>query len=125
MTVTASMAELPSPSDSDPRTSTLLDSALRLDPMVSLRPEPFGALAYHFGTRRLSFLRSPDIVAVVNELDSSASVSDALTRCGINEQRWPSFASAIATLIGSGMLQPALVGDEPAAGRTPQKEPMA
>ena len=24
---------------------------------MSLRPEPFGALAYHFGTRRLTFLK--------------------------------------------------------------------
>ena len=32
--------------------------ALHLDPEVSLRTEPFGALAYHYGTRRLTFLRS-------------------------------------------------------------------
>jgi mycofactocin biosynthetic radical S-adenosylmethionine protein MftC len=31
--------------------------AARLDPEVELRPERFGALAYHFGTRRLSFVR--------------------------------------------------------------------
>jgi [mycofactocin precursor peptide]-tyrosine decarboxylase / 3-amino-5-[(4-hydroxyphenyl)methyl]-4,4-dimethylpyrrolidin-2-one synthase len=29
----------------------------KLDPEVELRPERFGALAYHFGTRRLSFVR--------------------------------------------------------------------
>ena len=32
--------------------------ALQLDPEVALRHEPFGALAYHYGTRRLTFLRS-------------------------------------------------------------------
>ncbi|MGZ4705982.1 MAG: mycofactocin biosynthesis chaperone MftB, partial [Acidimicrobiales bacterium] len=26
----------------------------RLDPRVALRPEPFGALAYHYGNRRLT-----------------------------------------------------------------------
>src|ERR1700755_1394977 len=31
--------------------------AARMDPEVELRPERFGALAYHFGTRRLSFVR--------------------------------------------------------------------
>jgi mycofactocin radical SAM maturase len=35
-----------------------LRRAARLDPEVELRPERFGALAYHFGTRRLSFVRS-------------------------------------------------------------------
>ena len=37
----------------------MLDEPWRLDDAVSLRPEPFGALAYHFGTRRLSFLKVP------------------------------------------------------------------
>jgi len=36
-----------------------LDAAWRLHPQVALRPEPFGALLYHFGTRRLSFLQRP------------------------------------------------------------------
>src|SRR4029077_5500984 len=31
-----------------------LDAAWRLHPQVSVRPERFGALLYHFGTRRLS-----------------------------------------------------------------------
>jgi putative mycofactocin binding protein MftB len=34
-----------------------------LAPPVALRPEPFGALAYHFGNRRLVFLRRPELVA--------------------------------------------------------------
>jgi mycofactocin biosynthetic radical S-adenosylmethionine protein MftC len=42
------------------RTAAISDEikrAARLDPEVELRPERFGALAYHFGTRRLSFVR--------------------------------------------------------------------
>ncbi len=35
---------------------------------VALRPEPFGALVYHFGNRRLSFLKSKALVAVVETL---------------------------------------------------------
>ena len=43
----------------------MLDRRLALDPQVALRPEPFGALAYHYGNRRLVFLKHPDVVSVV------------------------------------------------------------
>ena len=46
--------------------SDLLDEAWRLDPSVALRPERFGALAYHFGTRKLSFLKTPELVYIVH-----------------------------------------------------------
>ncbi len=36
-----------------------LDAPLELHPQVALRPEPFGALAYHYGNRRLIFLKHP------------------------------------------------------------------
>jgi mycofactocin radical SAM maturase len=39
-------------------TTAELKQAAGLDPDVALRPERFGALAYDFGTRRLSFVRS-------------------------------------------------------------------
>jgi mycofactocin biosynthesis protein MftB len=77
---------------------SLLDTPLQLDPHVSLRPEPFGALAYHYGTRRLVFLKDRDVLAVANALDSSPSLSAALQACGIPESRWPSFAKAFAAL---------------------------
>lgn len=81
-----------------------LDASVDLDPQVSLRPEPFGALAYHFGNRRLSFLRSPDIVAVVSAVGDHATVADALGACGIAPTRWPSFQKALATLVASEVL---------------------
>jgi putative mycofactocin binding protein MftB len=81
-----------------------LEAAYALDPMVSLRPEPFGALAYHFGNRRLSFLRSPDIVAVVRSLDGSPSLRAALEANHIDERRWPSFSTALTTLESSDMI---------------------
>ena len=82
-----------------------LAAPFELDPQVALRPEPFGALAYHFGTRRLSFLRSPDIVAVVQALGSEASVEAALDACDIAPARRPSFESALGTLEASGMIR--------------------
>ena len=39
-----------------------LDGAWQLHPQVSVRPERFGALLYHFGTRRLSFLKNPTLL---------------------------------------------------------------
>jgi putative mycofactocin binding protein MftB len=81
-----------------------LNAAYALDPQVSLRPEPFGALAYHFGNRRLSFLRSPDIVAVVRTLDGAVTLSEALVANGIDRRRWPSFDTALSTLESSDMI---------------------
>jgi putative mycofactocin binding protein MftB len=46
------------------------DRGWRLHHQVAVRPEPFGALLYHFGTRKLSFLKNTTIVEVVNSLDA-------------------------------------------------------
>lgn len=81
-----------------------LDSVLALAAGVSLRPERFGALAYSFDTRRLSFLKHPDLVAVVKDLDGSRSVRQVLSGVGVDERRWPAFLSAMATLEASAML---------------------
>lgn len=77
---------------------SLLDTPLQLDPQVALRPEPFGALAYHYGTRRLVFMKDHDVVAVANALDAHPSLSATLEACGIARSRWPSFAKAFAAL---------------------------
>jgi putative mycofactocin binding protein MftB len=83
---------------------SLLDSHLELDSQVALRPEPFGALAYHYGNRKLIFLKHPDIVRVVRELDGVTCLADVLRRCEIDERRWPSFESALGSLTESEML---------------------
>jgi putative mycofactocin binding protein MftB len=83
----------------------LMSRRLELDPMVAIRPEPFGALAYHYGNRRLVFLKHPDVVRVVESLGVHASVSDALDACGIAASRRPSFATAIESLIASELLR--------------------
>ena len=75
-----------------------LESELRLHPQVALRPEPFGALAYHYGNRRLVFLKHPDVVSVVRELESHGSVCETLAACGVAEPRWPSFVKALDSL---------------------------
>ena len=53
----------------DPRDEIMtgmLSQRWRLSPSVALRPEPFGALAYHFGTRKLTFLNRPELVELVS-----------------------------------------------------------
>ncbi len=63
----------------------MLDEAWTLSPSVALRPEPFGALAYHFGNRKLTFLKRPELVAVVRGLAEQPDVRSALTAAGVPE----------------------------------------
>ena len=56
----------------------MLHERWALSGSVALRPEPFGALAYDFASRRLSFLKSPRLVRVVESLRDSQDVAAAL-----------------------------------------------
>ena len=49
-----------------------------MSPQVSLRAEEFGALAYHHENRRLVFLKSPELVALVERLADFDTGADAL-----------------------------------------------
>ena len=84
--------------------TSVLDRSLELAPQVSVRPERFGALLYHFDTRKLSFLKHPDLVRVVESLDAHDSVRDTFVAIGLDERRWPSFLAALATLETSEMI---------------------
>ena len=84
---------------------TIVDrTALRLDPGVALRPEPFGALAYHYGTRRLVFLKHPDVVRVVEGLDGTTPTSEVLESCGRPTDRRPAIERALHALVRSGIV---------------------
>ena len=80
--------------------------AWRRNPTVVLRPEPFGALVYDFGSRRLSFLKDTALVRVVEALDRSASADAALDEAGIAEADRPHHLAALAALARSGMIRP-------------------
>jgi putative mycofactocin binding protein MftB len=71
---------------------------------VSLRPESFGALAYHFGTRRLSFLKSRTLLAVVESLAEQPTGHDACRAAGVTTAEWGAYERALATLARSGMI---------------------
>jgi putative mycofactocin binding protein MftB len=81
-----------------------LDRPWRLHPRVSVRPERFGALLYHFGTRRLSFLKSPELLAVVTGLASAPTARAACAAAAVAPDALPAYAAALATLAGSDMI---------------------
>jgi len=82
----------------------LLDRAWDLSPRVAVRPETFGALLYHFGTRRLSFLKDPQLLAVVQGLATAPDARSACAAAGVGEESLPSFGRALETLARTDML---------------------
>jgi putative mycofactocin binding protein MftB len=84
----------------------MLDQAWRLSPSVALRPEPFGALAYHFGNRKLTFLKRPELVAAVRALGESADVRAALEKAEIPAEEWAAYQVALRQLADADMIRP-------------------
>ena len=90
---------VPSPS------AEALTGPFELDPRVALRPEPFGALAYHYGNRRLVFLRSEEMVRVVRTLADHPTIDAALEANGIESRRRRAFTEALAGLQRSEIIR--------------------
>jgi mycofactocin biosynthesis protein MftB len=82
-----------------------LDRPWQLHPQVSVRPERFGALLYHFGTRRLSFLKSPALLTAVRTLGEAPSARVACESAGVTEAELPAYAAALAALATSQMIR--------------------
>ncbi|WP_448006329.1 mycofactocin biosynthesis chaperone MftB [Agromyces bauzanensis] len=80
------------------------ESAWQLHPQVSVRPEPFGALLYHFGTRKLSFLKDRTLLTVVEGLSDAASARAACEAAGVADEHVPTYLRALGTLADSKML---------------------
>jgi len=76
----------------------------QLSSSVALRPEPFGALAYHFGNRRLTFLKTPLLVAVVRSLADQPSAREALRAAGVPEAQQSTYERALAALADAEVL---------------------
>jgi putative mycofactocin binding protein MftB len=72
---------------------------------VAMRPEPFGALVYHFGNRKLSFLKSKLLVRVVEALEQHPSVHATLSACEVPEAQRPAYVKALADLARSQMIE--------------------
>ena len=93
-------------------------AAWALHPAVSVRPEPFGALLYHFGNRKLSFLKDPALLEVVRQLDQQPSLTAAFEAAGVPPQQHPRYLTAVQTLVASDIVVPR----SPAAPSSPVKE---
>lgn len=71
-----------------------------------MRPESFGALLYHFGTRKLSFLKNRTIVAVVQSLADHPDARSACRAAGVDDHKQGPYLHALGVLAGSTMLVP-------------------
>jgi putative mycofactocin binding protein MftB len=74
-------------------------------PQVAIRQEPFGGLAYHFGNRRLVFLKAPELVTLVEALAGYPSAAAAIEAC-VPGPRRAACATALSSLLGSGLIRP-------------------
>ena len=87
-----------------PAAVPVLDRAWQVHPQVSVRPESFGALLYHFGTRRLSFLKDRRLLDVVQRLPSSATAREACASAGLGPADLPAYERALAQLAATDMI---------------------
>ena len=81
-----------------------LEAPWRLDDRVSVRPEPFGALLYHFGTRRLTFLKSPLLLDVVRALADHPTARAACLAAGVPDDQVGRYTAALASLVDGDMI---------------------
>ena len=83
-----------------------LDPAVgwRLHPQVAVRPEPFGALLYHFGTRKLSFLKNRTIRSVIESLSEHDDLWSVLRANGVDAEHEQPYLHALGVLVESNML---------------------
>ena len=88
-----------------------LERRYALHPQVALRSEPFGALAYHYGNRRLTFLRSESLVELVRGLDRHPSAAAALDALGVPDQDRTRLRRALEQLEHAQVIHPLAGGD--------------
>jgi putative mycofactocin binding protein MftB len=78
-------------------------------PQVAIRTEEFGGLAYHYGNRRLIFLKAPELVTLVESLGDFPAARDAIAAC-VPEPRRRSCEVALSSLLESGVIRPVAGG---------------
>jgi mycofactocin radical SAM maturase len=81
-----------------------LETAWRLNPSVAVRREAFGAMTYHFGSRRLSFLKSRRLARVVETLGDHPTALAACQVAGVADGEMPAYAEALGRLADAGIV---------------------
>ncbi|MGV1007547.1 MAG: mycofactocin biosynthesis chaperone MftB [Dermatophilaceae bacterium] len=79
----------------------------RVNPAVTMRPEPFGALAYDFRLRRLTYLAAGDLVDVLDALAAHPSAAEAMTAVGVAPDRRAALERALGAPRGRGVIDAA------------------
>jgi len=78
-------------------------------PRVAIRHEEFGGLAYHYGTRRLLFLKSRALVDVVEALADHPTADDTLSACvsagRVSAEQAPACAAALPRLLDADVIR--------------------
>lgn len=87
-------------------TSRMLTHPWELSASVALRPEPFGALAYNFHNRKLSFLKRPELVRVVERLGDHPDVLSTLEAEGIPQEQHAAYVRALSGLAATDIIRP-------------------
>jgi mycofactocin biosynthesis protein MftB len=85
------------------RAAFAVEQAWQLNPQVALRDESFGALAYHYGNRRLVFLKSRLLVELVSSLHEYPSAAEAIVAV-VPEGQHGSYERALARLAASEVI---------------------
>jgi mycofactocin biosynthesis protein MftB len=80
-----------------------VEQAWQLNPQVALRDESFGALAYHYGNRRLVFLKSRTLVDLVSSLGDYPSAAEAIAAI-VPEGEHDAYRRALARLAVSEVI---------------------
>lgn len=93
------------------------DSIVEVHPRVSIRPEQFGALLYHFSTRQLSFLKDRMLLEVVRACDGTRTIAEALAVAGVPSAQHGRYLRAVETLVASRMLEHTTAAAEPIAAQ--------
>ena len=75
-----------------------------LHPQVGLREERFGALAYHYGNRRLTFLNDERLLTVVRTAADFDDVTDALAAAGVPAEQHAAYLVALGRLVDAEVL---------------------
>ncbi|MGO2113015.1 MAG: mycofactocin biosynthesis chaperone MftB [Pseudoclavibacter sp.] len=81
------------------------DRPWQVHPRVAIRPERFGALLYHFETRKLSFLKERTLLGIVDSLDAHTSLRAAVTAAGVRPDDQGRYLAALGGLAASNMIR--------------------